>query len=58
MGIGIGPAFFYIFPVLTIFFYVAPVVFVIWFLIKFLRVQQEKNEILRAISEKIEKQKD
>lgn len=55
MGIGLGDAFFTIFPIITIFFYIAPVVFVIWFLIKFLKIQQEKNEILKSIAEKIDK---
>lgn len=55
MGMGYGAALFTIFPII---FYIAPVVFVIWFLIKLLKVQQEKNEILRAIAEKLDKQKD
>ncbi len=58
MGMGFGDAIFTIFPILTFFFYIAPVVFVIWFLIKFLKVQQEKNEILRAIYEKMDQRKD
>lgn len=58
MGIGYGDALFSIFPLLTMLFYIAPVAFVIWFLIKLLKIQQEKNEILRAIAEKLDKQKD
>ena len=58
MGMGLGDALVIIFPLLTILFYIAPVVFVIWFLIKLLKIQQEKNEILRDIAEKIDKQKD
>lgn len=50
-----GNTIFAIFPILTIFFYIAPVVFIIWFLIKFLKIQQEKNKILRAISDKLDK---
>ncbi|WP_173799925.1 hypothetical protein [Domibacillus mangrovi] len=50
-----GDAVFAIFPILTIFFYIAPVVFVIWFLVKFLKLQQEKNKILRTISDKLDK---
>lgn len=42
-------------PIITIFFYIAPVVFVIWFMIKFLKIQQEKNKILRTISDKLDK---
>ena len=56
MGMGFGAAIFSIFPILII--YIAPVAFVIWFLIKLLKVQQEKNEILRAIAEKLDKQND
>lgn len=40
-------------PILTMFFYLVPVGFVIWFLIKFLKIQQEKNEILRNIADKL-----
>ncbi|MGG0657632.1 hypothetical protein [Rummeliibacillus pycnus] len=58
MGIGFGDAFLTIIPLVTMIFYIAPVVFIIWFLIKFLKVQQEKNEILRAIAEKLDKQND
>jgi len=57
MGIGIGDALFSIFPIIIIFFYIAPIVFIIWFLIKFLKVQQEKNEILRTIADKLDKLK-
>ena len=42
-------------PIITILFYIAPVVFVIWFMIKFLKIQQEKNKILRTISDKLDK---
>ncbi|MBM7655265.1 uncharacterized BrkB/YihY/UPF0761 family membrane protein [Neobacillus cucumis] len=45
---------FSIFPFVTILFYIAPVVFIIWFLIKFLKIQQEKNNILKSISEKLD----
>ena len=44
-----------VFLFLPILFYIAPVVFVIWFMIKFLKVQQEKNKILRTISDKLDK---
>ncbi|WP_309087273.1 hypothetical protein [Domibacillus sp.] len=50
-----GDAFFTIFPIVSLLFYIAPVVFVFWFLIKFLKVQQEKNQILRSISNKLDK---
>lgn len=42
-------------PIITILFYIAPVVFVIWFMIKLLKIQQEKNKILRTISDKLDK---
>ena len=44
-----------VFLFLPILFYIAPVIFVIWFMIKFLKVQQEKNKILRTISDKLDK---
>ncbi|PUB10648.1 hypothetical protein [Paenisporosarcina sp. OV554] len=44
-----------VFLFLPILFYIAPVVFVIWFMIKFLKIQQEKNKILRTISDKLDK---
>lgn len=50
-----GDAFFAIFPILTLFFYIAPIVFLIWFLIRFLKIQQEKNQILKTISDKLDK---
>lgn len=50
-----GDAIFTIFPILTMLFYIAPIVFIIWFLIKFLKLQEEKNLILRNISEKLDK---
>ena len=43
-------------PIIAILFYIAPVVFVIWFMIKLLKIQQEKNKILRTISDKLDKQ--
>lgn len=46
---------FSIFPLLTLLFYLAPIVFIIWFLLKFLKIQKEKNEILRSISTKLDK---
>ena len=50
-----GDALFTIFPLVSILFYLAPVVFIIWFLIKFLKLQQEKNKILKTISDKLDK---
>ena len=42
-----------IFTFTSILFTLGPVVFVIWFLLKFLKIQQEKNEILRTIANKL-----
>lgn len=50
-----GDALFTIFPLVSIIFYIAPVLFIIWFLIKFLKIQQEKNTILKTISDKLDK---
>ena len=52
---GMGDALFSIFTILRFLFYIIPIVFVIWFLIKYLHVQQEKNEILKSLVEKIDK---
>jgi hypothetical protein len=43
-----------IFPLLIS---VAPIVFVMWFLIKIIKIQQEKNIILKSISDKLDKLK-
>ncbi|MGF3104644.1 hypothetical protein [Rossellomorea sp. DUT-2] len=45
---------FSIIPILTLLFYLAPIVFIIWFLIRFLKIQQEKNKILQTISDKLD----
>ncbi|WNS79089.1 hypothetical protein RRU94_04025 [Domibacillus sp. DTU_2020_1001157_1_SI_ALB_TIR_016] len=50
-----GDAFFAVFPILTLFFYIAPIIFLVWFLIRFLKIQQEKNQILKVISDKLDK---
>ncbi|WP_197280053.1 hypothetical protein [Bacillus sp. FJAT-27251] len=42
-------------PILTILFYLAPIVFVIWFLVNFLKIQKERNTILKSISDKMGK---
>ena len=36
---------------------IAPILFIVWFLIKILKVQQEKNNILKSISDKLDKLK-
>lgn len=50
-----GDVLFTIFPIVSLLFYIAPVIFILWFLAKFLKVQQEKNQILRTISDKLDK---
>ncbi|WP_088068730.1 hypothetical protein [Gottfriedia luciferensis] len=49
-----GDAIFAFLPLLTILFYLAPIIFIIWFLLKFLKIQQEKNQILKSISNKLD----
>lgn len=44
-----------ILPIAGILYYIVPIVFIIWFLLKFLKIQQEKNLILKNISDKIDK---
>lgn len=44
-----------ILPILGFLYYIVPIVFIIWFLINFLKIQKEKNLILRDISDKIDK---
>lgn len=43
---------------LILLIYIAVIVFVIWYLIKFLTVQTERNEILKEISHKLDKKND
>jgi len=50
-----GDLFFTFFPLLAIIFYIAAVVFVIWFLLRLLKIQKERNTILREISDKLSK---
>ncbi len=41
-------------PLIAILFNIAVIVFVIWYLIRFLKLQQERNTILKSISEKLD----
>lgn len=41
--------------IISFLYYIVPIVFIIWFLINFLKIQKEKNLILRDISDKIDK---
>jgi len=38
-----------------ILFYLVPIIFVVLFLVKFLKMQQERNKILKTISDKLDK---
>jgi len=51
----IGDTLFILLRILTLCLYIAPIIFIIWFSIKFLKIQQEKNKILRSISDKLDK---
>ncbi len=46
--------FFPLFSIIPILFYLAPFVFMVWFLLKSLKIQQEKNQILKSISDKLD----
>jgi len=48
-------AFISLIPIITLLLWLAPVIFIVWFLLKFLKVQQEKNNILKNISDKLDK---
>jgi len=45
---------FAIFPIISFLCYIAPVIFFIWFLLKFLKVQNERNHILKSLSDKLD----
>jgi len=45
---------FSLFPIITLLLWLTPVIFIVWFLLKFLKVQQEKNNILKSISDKLD----
>jgi Tfp pilus assembly protein PilN len=51
-----GDLLFSLFPLITFVLCLAPVVFLIWYLLKSLKLQQERNMILKNISEKLEKE--
>ncbi|WP_409292642.1 hypothetical protein [Peribacillus sp. SCS-37] len=45
-----GDALFTIVPFIWLLFYIAPVVFIVWFLLKLLRLQKEKKDIMQTIA--------
>ncbi len=49
-----GSTLFAFLPLLSLFIYIAPVIFIIWFLLKFLKIQQEQVQILKRISDKLD----
>ncbi|MCM3759037.1 hypothetical protein M3197_16480 [Sporosarcina aquimarina] len=44
-----------ILSLLSLLFWLVPFVFIIWFLITFIKLQKEKNQILRTIADKMNK---
>lgn len=46
---------FSILPILSLLFYLVLLVFIVWSVITFIRLQKEKNEILRTIADKLNK---
>jgi len=44
-------------PILSLLFYLVPTIFIVWFLLKFLKIQKEKNLILKRISDKLDNEK-
>lgn len=49
-----GDLIFTLFPLMSFLLYIVPIVFIIWFLIKFLRIQQDMNQNLKKIADKLE----
>ncbi len=41
--------------IVTLLFNIAVIVFVIWYLMRFIRIQQERNNILKSILDKLDK---
>ncbi|WP_167693360.1 hypothetical protein [Sporosarcina ureae] len=49
--------FFSFLPILSVFIYIVPIaflVFTVWFGLKFLKIQERKNEILQSIVERLD----
>ncbi|MFJ7698928.1 hypothetical protein [Lysinibacillus fusiformis] len=44
-----------ILPIISLLIYLVPVLFVIWFMTKSISLQKERNNILRNISNKLDK---
>ncbi|AXH99251.1 hypothetical protein DV702_05550 [Sporosarcina sp. PTS2304] len=48
-----GNMFFSFFSIIGLLIYILPVLFIVWFLIKYIKIQERKNEILQSIAEKL-----
>lgn len=53
-----GDIAFMILPIVGLFIYLIPIVFIVWFLLKFIKLQEQKNEILRIIADRMNKTDD
>ena len=42
-------------PIFSLFIYLAPIAFIIWFTTRFLKLQKEQNQILKNISDNLDK---
>lgn len=45
----------FVFNIIPLLIYLIPIVFIAWFLVKFLKAQQERNVLLKRISEKLDR---
>ncbi|WP_169775923.1 hypothetical protein [Priestia koreensis] len=45
----------FVFNIIPLLIYFIPIVFIAWFLVKFLKAQQERNVLLKRISEKLDR---
>lgn len=46
---------FTILPIISLLIYLIPVVFIVWFLLRYLKIQEQKNDILRMIADRMNK---
>ena len=42
-------------PIISLLIYLIPIVFIGWFLLRYLKIQEQKNEILRTIADRMNK---
>ncbi|EGQ27931.1 hypothetical protein HMPREF9372_0090 [Sporosarcina newyorkensis 2681] len=50
-----GSIFFAFLPILGLLFYMVPAIFIVWFLVKFIKIQDRRNDILQNIADKLDK---